>query len=136
MNNNYTLNFKNILIRFFFLLSAIVILVKAESGLYYHTDYCYHYSQTVIELVVSEGLDYNFGFRNINDPQDEIADFSCAGFDFSLTQSHSLIQFNNYVLHQLKSLSSTLHPNHSIISILQKNNTWHQSSDEDPSFLS
>ncbi len=135
MNYQNSTKYKNFFFKFFFILNALIYLVKIEGDLSVPADYCYNPIQIRIEQVVSERPEYNLRLSQFDTSQKQIADFTLANIDFSFINKYSLIQFNNYVFHELKSYQHPFSPNHQLTSILQKHNIWHQSSDEsDPLF--
>jgi len=134
MHYKNTLNVKDIFAKFFIISYVFISTLQIENSLYIPTDYCFYHSQIEIELVLSEKSHYDISFYNLNTSQKQTKDFTLAAFDFPPVNKCLLIQYNNLVLHQLKSLEYNFYSNHRHISILQKNNIWHQSSDED-SFL-
>ncbi len=127
---------KKILIRLVFSLGVFIYLVGTESYQPILTDYCYHGSQTEIELVVSVNQEIDFSFLKWFDasPKQTTA-LTQPGLDFSSIHKMALFQYNNTVLHQIKSLDRAFTPNHRLLSILHKKAVWHQSSDEDPALL-
>jgi len=132
-------NSRTVFVRFFILLSTIVYLIKIESSLFVHTDYCYHPEQTEIELVFSERPEYlpnfNLEYNSYLKSQKPIIDSEHTRHDYPSINKYLLINFNNYVLNKLYTLKFSSIHNDLFVSSLQKNNIWHQSSDEDPHFL-
>ena len=120
---------KLFVIRFFFIFTGFIYL----STLAGPTDFYYNPIQTQIELVVSIETEDGLGLSEIDAPAKPVLDFSQA--DFLSINKFALFHYNNYVLHQLKSVKRTFSPNHQLSSILQKNNIWHQSSEEPPLLL-
>ncbi len=131
MGNKNTVTYKNSFIQFFFILTTFICIVKLDSNLYIPTDCFYHPNQTRIELVVSEQAEYNVTFNTSSISQGQETDFTLAHVDFSSINKFLLIQYSNYVLHQLKSFKYFLIPNQQLVSILQNKNIRHQSPDED-----
>ena len=125
-------NLKGLFLRFVFILTALIYLVKAESSLYTPTNYCDDPIQTKIELVVSTALEYDLSLYKLDAPPKQTRDFTHTHIDFSSINKFALLHYHNYVLHQLNSFNRTFTLHHQLTSILQKNNIWHQSSDEDP----
>lgn len=129
MNARNTTNF---FLRFFFILTALIYLVEAESSLYTPTDFCYDPIQTKIELVVSVELESDQSFYKLDASPKQIPDFTDIPSDFSSLHKLALFHYNNYLLHQLSSFKHNSIPKLQLTSILQKHNVWHQSSDEPP----
>jgi len=117
---------KLFVIKFFLILTGFIYLGTLSGP----TDFYYNPIQTQIELVVSNKFEYDFAFFEVKAPAKPVLDFSQV--DFCSINKFALLHYNNYVLHQLKSIKHTFPPNHQLTSILQKNNIWHQSSEEPP----
>jgi len=113
---------------FFFILNTCINLVKYESNLYSPTNYSHYSNQSEIELVVSERTEYNLSFNKLNPAPKQVTDFTFAQIDFLSIHKYQLIQYQNYILIQLKSFNCTFIPNQQFVSILQ--NMWHHSSFE------
>jgi len=111
-------------VKFLLLLTGFVYLGTLSGP----TDFFYNPIQTQIELVVSIESGDVLALSEIDAPAKPIADFSQVDF-FSINK-FALFHYNNYVLHQFKSIQQTFPQNHQLTSILQKNNIWHQSSEE------
>jgi len=99
-------------IKFFLILTGFIYLGTLSGP----TDFYYNPIQTEIELVVSNNFDYYFGFFEVDVPAKAIADFSQV--DFICKNKLALFHYNNYVLHQLKSVKHTFPTNHQLTSIL------------------
>ena len=135
MNNN-TLNGKDVFFKIIFILNALIYIIKFENSLCTPTYDCNSPNQTRIELIVTGRPDYNLSFCKCNTSPKQATHFTLTTTDLSSINKYSLIHFNNCILHQLKSLKYTFSPFYQLISILQKNNIWHQSSDDDSHRLS
>lgn len=123
------------LIRFFFIVTALIYLVKAEGSFFAPSDFCYYSNPTEVELVVTDKPEYDFSSFELDRPPKLIPDFTHTHIDFSSINKFALLHYHNYVLHQLNSFNRTFTPNHQLTSILQKHNIWHQSSEEVPLLL-
>ena len=124
-----------VFIRFFFVLTAFAYLLKAESTLNAPIEFCYYSSPTEIELVVSGEPDYGLSFQETKAHPKQIADFTRAQIDFSAIYKSAQFIYDRYVLQQLKSFGQAFTLRHRLTKVLQKNNIWHQSSDEDSLLL-
>lgn len=118
----------NIFTATFFILNIFVNLVKFENNLYIPKDYTQYSNQTEIELVVSEGTESKLSFDKLNPAPKQLTDFTFDHIDFSSIHRYWLIQYQNFVLIQLKSFNRIFIPKKQFISILQ--NMWHHSSFE------
>lgn len=146
MDHRDTPKHKNIFIRVFFILnlfvysffifSTLVYPAIIENNLWVYTGCYYDLDQTEIEPAFSERSNNKFGFYNLNSSPKQTAGFTPVNVDFSAVHKYSLIHYNNYVRHQLKLFDRTFTPRQQLVSILQKNNIWHQSSDEDSPLFS
>jgi hypothetical protein len=123
----------SIIINLFFILTGFY-LVRAQSSFYVPTDHCCDPIQTKIELVVSIGPENEISFFELDTPPKQIPDFTHTHNGLLTTYKFALYDYNNYVQHQLNSFERIFDPSHQLISILQKHNIWHQSSDEDADF--
>ena len=132
MNEKNTKNLRSFSIRFFFISTALIYLVQAESSFYAPTDFCYDPIQTKIELLVSTEIEYDLSFNKLGFSPKQIPDFTDIPIDFSSLHKLALFHYNNYLLHQLSSFKHNFIPKLQLTSILQKHNVWHQSSDEPP----
>lgn len=124
-----------VFIRFFFILTALVYLVKAESSLYAPIQLCYYSYPTEIELVVSSEPEYGLSFQETGAHPQQITVSTHAQIDFSAIYKSALFIYDRYVLQQLKSFNQTFTLRHRLTSVLQKSNIWHRSSDEDSLLL-
>jgi len=113
-------------IKFFLIFTGFIYLSTLPGP----TDFYYNPIQTQIELVVSIETENGLGLSEIDAPAKPVLDFSQV--DFLTINKFALFYYNKCVLHQLKSVKDTFPPNHQLTSILQKNNIWHQSSEEPP----
>lgn len=125
-------NTTTLFIRFFFILSTFINVVKAEGSWFAPTDHCYHCNQTEIQLVVSIVPEDELNFYELEASPKQKTDYALTPIDFSSIHKLKLLYYNCYVLDQLKTLKRSFTPNLQLASILQKKNIWHQSSDEDP----
>ena len=125
MNNNTT-KYTNFFTAAFFILNVFVNLVKFENNLNIPNDYTHYSNQTKTELVVSGRTEYNLSLEKLSSSQKQVTDFTFAHIDFSSIHKYWLIQYQNFVLIQLKSFNCTFIPNQQFFSILQ--NMWHHSS--------
>lgn len=113
-------------VKFLLLLTGFIYLSTLSGP----TDFYYNPIQTQIELVVSIETGDGLGLSEIEAPAKPVLDFSQVEI-FSINKV-ALFHYNNYVLHQLKSIKHTFPANHQLTSILQKKCIWHQSSEEPP----
>jgi hypothetical protein len=131
MNNKNSTNYKINFIRFIIFISAIINFVKSDSNLYTPVNLSPCQNQIEISLNIPK-VEKNY----FNLYQFEITSYQA--IEFPITQNHScfesfnnlsLINYNNYISAQLKSLRHIFIPE-PIIKILHKSNTC-QSSKED-----
>lgn len=134
MNNN-TLNGKDIFFKIIFILNALIYIIKFENSLCTPTYDCNSPNQTRIELIFTGQSNHPKSFYKLSIPL-KTTPFTPLIADLSSINKHSLNHYNNCIRYQIKYYKSHFDFNHQIISILQKNNIWHQSSDEDSHRLS
>ncbi len=132
MDVKKTTNSMSLFARFFYILITLIFLVKAESTIYAPTECSYYSHPTETELVVTTATDYDLSLFKIDAPPKPGSDFAVAHIDFISLCKLTLLNYDNYVRHQLKSHKSAFLPNQTLLAILQKHNVWHQSSGEDP----
>ena len=123
--------FKSFYIGLFYALITLISIVKSESSLYASLEQYYYSNQVEIELVITTPIDYDLSLLKSDVPPKWIKNFAVNHIDFLSTNKFTLIQYDSHVRHQLKNFRHTSFSNHALISILQKYNNWHQSSDED-----
>jgi hypothetical protein len=116
---------------FCYILVILIFLVKTESSVY-SVEHSNYYNQTKTELVVAAEPEYDFNFFKLETPLKRITDFTPTHIDLSVIYEFTHFHYNNYVLLQLKLLKRPFSPHYQLTSVLQKNNIWHQSSEEDP----
>ncbi|MFC1975780.1 hypothetical protein ACFLXQ_05235 [Chloroflexota bacterium] len=126
----------NVFVYSFFIFSTLIFPLMLENNRSVDTGCYYDLDQTELELAFTERSEYIFSFYQLNSSQKQTAGFTPANVHFSAVHKTSLIFYNNFVRHQLKLFNRTFTPQPQLVSILQKNNIWHQSSDEDPSLFS
>lgn len=120
---------KLFVIKFFLILTGFIYLGTLSGP----TVFYYNPIQSQIELVVSIETECGLDLSEIDAPAKAVLDFSQVDL-FSINK-FALFHYNNYVLHQLKSIKHTFPPNHQLTSILQKKCIWHQSSEEPPALF-
>jgi hypothetical protein len=121
----------NAFIYSFFIFNVVVYPAEIETNLRVDSGCCYDLNQAEIDLVFSEKPGHNSTTYQFNSSAKQIADSALAKVDFLALNKNALIHYNNYVLHQLKLFKRPITPQPQLLSILQKSNIWHQSSDED-----
>ncbi len=121
---------KLFVIKFFLIFTGFIYLGTLSGP----TDFYYNPIQTQIELVVSIETEDGLGLSEIDAPAKPISDFTQVDI-FSINK-FALFHYNNYILHQLKSIKHTFPPNPQLTTLLQKKCIWHQSSEEPPAFSS
>jgi len=130
MSEKQTIRLKRFLIRFFCVLFTLIFLVKAESTLYAPAEFCYYSPPTKTELLVTPASDVSL-FK-VDVPSKQSVDYILAHVDFACRYKPTLFYFDNYVRHLLRYFDRTFLINRTLVSILQKHNIWHHSSDEEP----
>jgi len=124
---NFRFHFSN----FCYLLLVLIFLVKTESSLD-PLEHSFYSNQTKTELVAAREPEYGLNFISVEAPLKQTTVSTPPPIDFSSRQRFSLIYYDNYVRHQLKSFKCSFPPICLFTSILQKKNVWHQPSDEVP----
>ena len=123
------------LINILFLIGFVIAGIRLENYLYETEDYCNNPVLENNELVLPEQPKEEYILTDYNDRHEDIS------YDIVDTRNISsykftIISYNSFILNKFKTII-TNHIYHSdIISILQKNNIWHKSFGEEPSFLS
>lgn len=135
MNNN-TLNSKDVFLKYIFILNALIYIIKYDNSLCTPTYDDNSPNQTRIELIETEKSDYHLSSCKCQPSPKRITHLPFTTTDLSYVNRVLLIQFHNLCVQHFKSIKNTYSPFHLLISILQKNNIWHQSSDEDSHRLS
>ncbi len=121
---------KLFVIKFFLILTGFIYLGTLSGP----TDFYYNPIQTQIELVVSNETEVGLSLSETDVPAKRVLEFNQV--DFFSIKKFALFHYNNYILHQLKSITHTFRANYQLTSILQKKSVWHQSSEEPPVFSS
>lgn len=122
------------LINILFLIGFVIAGIRLENYLYETEDYCNNPVLENNELVLPEQPKEEYILTDYNDRHEDIS------YDIVDTRNISsykftIISYNSFILNKFKTII-TNHIYHSdIISILQKNNIWHKSFGEEPSFL-
>jgi len=132
MNRTNTINYTNYLLRIFSVLSAVAILIKIETGLSSQKLSASQSSKTEIQLVVSEKQKFNFLFHQSDFEFKQITNSNFLDYEFFNLYKYSLISFDDYVHHQLRTNKISFTTTQQIISILQKKSILHLSSDDNP----
>jgi len=123
------------LISILFLIGFVIAGIRLENYLCETEDYCNNPVLENNELVLPEQPKEEYILTDYNDRHEDIS------YDIVDTRNISsykftIISYNSFILNKFKTII-TNHIYHSdIISILQKNNIWHKSFGEEPSFLS
>ena len=130
MNREKIATSRSLFARFFCILITLIFLVKAESTIYAPIEFCYYCPPTEIELVVTPEIDYDLALFKVDVPQKQYADFA-VHINFESIYTITAIYYDSYVRHLLKSFKRAFSSNLELISILQRYNVWHQSSDEE-----
>ena len=86
---------------------------------------------TEVELVFGETLKSDPDILTFNTFFDQYDQISTYNFDYASLFKYSQIRYDNYVYCQLKIFNNTFSQSNLIISVLQKNNTWHQSTGDE-----
>ena len=114
------------LIALFFILNTFINVVKFDNDLYFPSYYTHYSDQAKIELVVSEQTECHLNLNKLNPAPKQVTDFAFAAIDFLVIHKYQLIQYQNYILIQIKSFIHSFIPNQQFIAILQT--LWHHSS--------
>jgi hypothetical protein len=118
-------------IRFLFILNAFVYLITFENRLGTAVWNSGNPDRTQIENVFTQKSHHDSAFTGFSPCPRQIVGTVDVNIDFIKNSRLALTVYNQNVLNQIKSFHhiTALYP---FISILQKNNIWHQSSDDDP----
>ena len=116
------------MLRYLFVLGALIYLVKSEGGLWTLAEYCYAAHQTEIESVIKrnevERNEVGLGLTKPNCIHESVRPSptspSCDRYKYAL------VHYNSFITHQLKTLAHTFIPNNLATLFLQKCNIWHQ----------
>ena len=130
MNNKYKKNY----IRTFILITvSFLYLAVFESDIYGCVDYSYSSDLTNIEVLYQPELPKEFQpYNALSSFKQRKAYGSFYLENIFKCEKRLLFSVNNFSAIYLKNQIYYALNFHHIISILQKNNTWHQSSDDDP----
>jgi len=120
------------LLRIFSVLSAVLIFIKIETGLSSQKLTSNQSNKTEIQLLVSKKQKFNFLFHQSNFVFKQIPKSNFLDYEFFNFYKYSLISFDNYVHHQLRTYKNSFTSTQQIISILQKKSILHLSSDDNP----
>ena len=131
MNKMKRTNSKSLFTSFCSILITLIFLIQAESTLCVPSEFSYYPHQTEIELVVTTETEYKLSLFKIDATPKQSFDFAVAHIDFKSICKLTLLNYDKYLRHQFKYFKRSLSPNNNLLSILQKHNAWHQSSDED-----
>lgn len=131
MEGEFKPNDNGFIIRIFFILTTFLCMVRYEGSLYSTTDSFRPGYQTQVELVVSERRPSPSQFKIV----DAFARVSTGStgphVDLSSIYKYSMLRYHHFVSQRLKYCRSAFSNRYTILSIIQKNNTWHQSPDDD-----
>ena len=123
------------LINIFFLIGFVIAGIRLENYLYETEDYCNIPVLEKNELVLPEQPKEEYILTDYNDKHEGIS-YDIVDTRNIYAYKFTIISYNSFILNKFKTITAN-HIYHSdIISILQKNNIWHKSFGEEPSFLS
>lgn len=131
-----TMNSKNIkvfIFKLFFIVISFIYFIKLENEIYPHYDYCYFPHLTNIEIVVNSHPPYNLqSYKNPHLLKLKNSEHRSFDFDKLKINRTTYTLQTRFSIHSLLNFQLRYSPNRQILSILQKKNIWHQSSDDDP----
>lgn len=136
MNSVLSEKSKNLLIQFIFVVSAFIHLIKLDSELCTSPAYHSPKNQTQVEHVLPEKDSYPIEFRLVGPIKEHPGSLPFHQLHHSIIYKILLIDYNHRQINQIRYLNQTPSNQFYLIVILQKSNIWHQSSNEDPPFLS
>ena len=123
------------LINILFLIGFIIAGVRFENYLYETEDY---YNIPVLandELVLSEQPNEEYILADYDDNHDDIS-YDVVETRKIYSYKFAIISYNSFIVNKFKTIISNHIFHFDISSFLQKNNIWHKSFGEEPSFLS
>ena len=137
-NNLFKIYHIRNLLRIFFLLGFILLVIRLENFLYSNEDdYCYP-DLVNNELVISEQPTEDLILNNYNIYSGYHGDLISHVYETSILHSYkiAIYSYNCLILVKFKTLITKPIGNSNILSILQNSNIWHKSSEEGPTLLS
>ena len=130
LNKLFKKNQARYLLNIFFLLGFLLAGSRFENFLYVTENNCYYSDLPTNELVISEQATGELSLTDDDSKYEGIINYSC---EPAVSQFYkiALRSYNCRILLKFKTIISNHIINSNIISILQKNNTWHKSSEEE-----
>ena len=125
-------------IRIFFLLGFLLVVIRLENFLYTAEDDCSYPDLVNNELVISEQPTEDWILTDYNDFSDYNECMTSHVYKTGILHSYkiAIYSYNYLIFLKIKTVSSDHFFSSNIISILQKNNIWHKSSEEGPAQVS
>ncbi len=131
MQDESSTNVNSMPVRLFFILTTFLCMIRYEASLYSPTDSFHPGYQTEVELVVSKREPFQSQFKIADAFTQVFAGFTTPPADLSSIYKYSMLRYRHFVSQRLKVYQSAFSPQHNLLSIIQKNNTWHQSPDDE-----
>ena len=134
MEHNLEKNKRSLFTQFALIIIFLLLFIKGDCIIYASPLEYKNTNGTESVLLVDGSLRHTFKLYESQNFSNEIKNYthSCTIFlSINYFFKYSLIYYNNYICLQLKSYNKTFIPESRLISIIQKNNIPHQSSDED-----
>ena len=135
MQDESSTNVNGMPVRLFFILTTFLCMIRYEASLYSPTDSFHPSYQTEVELIVSKRRPSQSQFKIVDTFTQVFAGSTTPHVDFSSMFKYSMLRYHHFVSQRLKVFRSAFSLQHTILSIIQKNNTWHQSPDDEPNLI-
>lgn len=116
--------FKNL--RFVFLIILLTFFVRFDGYQPVSENFIHYSNDSDIELVISENLEDDLTTSNFNPFQKKLNQLDNSEITRLPNYKISLLHFNQSVNHRFTSIEQSFIQFYSYISIIQKNNIWHQ----------